>query len=492
MTKLVFIANSTSAVTETIYDGKPYLIAPVVMIREGVHNALLYLTEELGAFVESWNGRAIPISHPQRAGEYVSANSPDIWASEVVGFLFNTRMDGDRLVSEIWLDIEKAEKLGELGAGIVETLRSGGQMEVSTGLLLNIEETPGSWNGESYDGIARMIYPDHLALLPNEIGACSWDDGCGTPRVNTKGEGMKDEVTTNELTLDDKATLVRRAFWDQVYTAEQASPIYGDWDVVSVFDTTLIAKNWDKKAHMAFPYTLNESGDVVFGDAVAVEVVYRATEGGAEVVVANATDATAKQGLFNRFRRWLAAGQVEGLRAGEQPASEQQEAEGMKKCDMVAALVANERCKVSEAALQQMDEATLIALHEVYTANAESAPATPVANAQAVDVKALVAETVAATTAAVKAEFAPMLATITANANRERAELVAEIVANSQMAADDLTPMSVEALRNLASSLLPRDYSGGAGTFRSNNDEDGEYVMEMPLPKGWAVAGEGQ
>jgi copper chaperone CopZ len=26
--------------------------------------------------------------------------------------------------------------------------------------------------------------PDHLALLPNSVGACSWQDGCGIPRVN--------------------------------------------------------------------------------------------------------------------------------------------------------------------------------------------------------------------------------------------------------------------------------------------------------------------
>lgn len=430
-----------------------------------------------------------------RAGEYVTANSPDIWASEVVGFLFNTTMNGDKLVSEIWLDIEKAEKLGELGTAVVETLRSGGQMEVSTGLLLNVEETAGTWNGESYEGIARMILPDHLALLPNEIGACSWDDGCGTPRVNQKGERMgndpaktKHKPLVNELTLDDRASTVRRAFWQRMYQMPMDDPMYADYDVVAVFEASVIAKNWDTKNHVAFSYTISDAGEVAFGEPVPVEVVYRAKDGGAEVVVNQAQ--TPPMSIFARIRHLLGASNVEGVGVGEQPATNSQEDDAVKKCDMVATLIANERCKIGKEALEQMDEATLTALHEVYAANAAAAPAqtqaAPATNAQGFDVKQLVAETVAATTAAVRAEFAPILQTIQANADRERAELVAEITANSDMGEDDLKPLGVEALRKLASNLMPRDYSGGVGTFRSNTSEDEEYVMEMPSV--WPVA----
>jgi hypothetical protein len=35
------------------------------------------------------------------------------------------------------------------------------------------------WNGEEYEETLYDFIPDHIALLPNELGACSWADGCG-------------------------------------------------------------------------------------------------------------------------------------------------------------------------------------------------------------------------------------------------------------------------------------------------------------------------
>jgi hypothetical protein len=487
MTQLRFITNTTAAVAETEYDGTPYLIAPVVAIREGVLNDMLYLADEIGRYAEAWNGHVVPISHPKRNGEYVSANSPDIWASEVVGNFWNVAMDGDRLKGEIWVDLNKAEKIGEPALAVVERLRAGEPIEVSTGLFADLEETPGTWNGKSYIGIARNIRPDHLALLPNEIGACSWEDGCGTPRVNQqKGEGMGDELKTNELTLDDRAIVVRRAFWQRVYDSYDAGDMsdiaWGDWDVVSVFDATVIAKNWDKKNHMAFPYTINDSGEVTFGDPTAVEVVYRAKEGGAEVVIANGDNRP--QSLFTRIRHWMSAG-----KSKLSDVQNVQQEDEVSKCDRVAALVANKQCKFSKETLDKWSEADLETLQQSLATNSEAQPeqAAPLANQAPVSsgfdakqlgemIRGIVNETVA-----------PVLQTINANADRERAELVAEIVANeqSQFEEADLQDMPVDKLRKLAASLQPRDYSGGAGIFRNSGSEDEEYVM--PMAVAWPV-----
>jgi hypothetical protein len=63
-------------------------------------------------------------------------------------------------------------------------------MDVSTGLYPNIDESAvGTHNGERYTGTVTEIYPDHLALLPNEQGACSKEKGCGTHiHTNCKGK----------------------------------------------------------------------------------------------------------------------------------------------------------------------------------------------------------------------------------------------------------------------------------------------------------------
>lgn len=57
-------------------------------------------------------------------------------------------------------------------------------LEVSTGYWHDGRQQAGSVNGERYKEVQRSLLPDHLAILPNERGACSVKDGCGTPRTN--------------------------------------------------------------------------------------------------------------------------------------------------------------------------------------------------------------------------------------------------------------------------------------------------------------------
>ena len=57
-------------------------------------------------------------------------------------------------------------------------------IEVSTGYFADKLDESGEFEGEEYDGVQINLRPDHLAILPNTIGACSVDDGCGFPRTN--------------------------------------------------------------------------------------------------------------------------------------------------------------------------------------------------------------------------------------------------------------------------------------------------------------------
>lgn len=486
MTKLVFVANSTAAVTETIHDGKSYLVAPVVAIKEGVLNDLLYLSQDIGQYASEWNGHVIPVNHPMRGGEFVSANSLDIWAKEVIGNFWNVSLDGDKLKGDIWIDLAKAEKFGEIATNLVARLRAGEPIEVSTGVLVDIEPTAGVWNGKSYTGIARNIRPDHLALLPNEVGACSWDDGCGVPRVNMKGGLMPNEVKTNELTLDDRASLVRMAFWEQVRVDPYTEPYWdGDWDVISVFGDVLIAKDWNTKSHVAFPYTIDDNGVVTLGAPTPVEVAYQTKDGGAEVVVANAdTAASAKPSLIARAMQWLKRDKTGSVVAEVQ----EQEEVDVKKCELVTALVANKAVKFSKEALDKWSEADLETLQASLVANEEAAPA-PVVEAPAATPATSTPEWQQAMDA-LNGKIDALAGAITANADSEKAQLVSALVANEQNAFDeaDLKAMSVDQLKKLASSLNVRDYSGAAGNFRSNSG-DQETVLAMPKPV-WAVAGE--
>jgi hypothetical protein len=213
MLTLQFSGNATTGqVKEITHGGRRYLVSPVVALREGILNDTYVSAAEFSKFASSWQGRPVPISHPRADGLPTSANTPDIWATDVLGHFWNVAVDGGALKGEIWIDLDKAQTMGERAATVINRLRQGGQMEVSTGYFCEMEATPGTYNGAAYGGIARNIRPDHLALLPDEIGACSWADGCGTPRVNSEcgcqersmSEETPADVSANERNLFDK------------------------------------------------------------------------------------------------------------------------------------------------------------------------------------------------------------------------------------------------------------------------------------------------
>lgn len=193
MDKLKFVVNRTTSKAERRqHAGREYLVAPTVAIVEGVMNGLLYTKDEMTRYMEVWNGKPLSLAHPKdQAGNHISANSPEQHAISP-GFFFNASFEGGKLKGEWWIDIAKAEQIGGDAARVVKNLEAGEMIEQSTGLFLDVEETGGVFNNKSYVGVARNIRPDHVAILLNEPGACSIEDGCGTPRVNSQQETPED------------------------------------------------------------------------------------------------------------------------------------------------------------------------------------------------------------------------------------------------------------------------------------------------------------
>ena len=189
------LKNNYSTRSET-YEGRDHLVAPVVILTEGVHagsaGPLYYPREELRRFPQAWNGIPLPVNHPDINGVPTIANSPEIIDRQSVGRLFNVRYDEvggiGRLRGELWVDVAKAQ---EVSPAILQRLQQNQPLEVSTGLYSDDEPSTGNWNGEAYQIIARNYRPEHLALLPDAIGACSIADGCGVRTNQKKDEDMR-------------------------------------------------------------------------------------------------------------------------------------------------------------------------------------------------------------------------------------------------------------------------------------------------------------
>lgn len=200
---IYFVATENYTIRREQLSGVDHIVVPVVMMVEGVHSGshgpILHLAEELGRFPESWDGIPVTIGHPNVNGAYVSANSPDVLQDWAVGRIFNTRIDGSALRAEAWINEVDLERISE---ETLERLNNNDVIEVSVGIFSDEEIASGVWNTEQYDAIARNHRPNHLALLPDEIGACSIEDGCGI-RVNKKGETKVEEKDVNLIVNSD-------------------------------------------------------------------------------------------------------------------------------------------------------------------------------------------------------------------------------------------------------------------------------------------------
>jgi len=202
MTKNVFQGIrahvSGSYRTETLH-GKEFVVVPVVALVQGVIQGMsasgpeLALAEEFGKFPDSWNGRPVVMSHPVTdKGVPISANSPAVLEKYQIGVLFNSQLDGGKLLQEAWIDKDRALALNTNSKEVFESLERGEMIEVSTGYFAEIEPSSGMYANQEYEAIQRSIVPDHLAFLAlGTVGACSNQDGCGAQLAANASPDMK-------------------------------------------------------------------------------------------------------------------------------------------------------------------------------------------------------------------------------------------------------------------------------------------------------------
>jgi hypothetical protein len=140
----------------------------------------------------TWDLRPVLPDHPQdSSGKYTSAKSPGVYDKHAFGLLFNTRISNGKLLTDAWINLSRASKVG--AQDVVTRLQSGEIVEVSVGINVLVEDSEGEYNDGSGKGAQRyaakwveVVDSDHLAMLPVGMeGACSVKDGgCGAGRIN--------------------------------------------------------------------------------------------------------------------------------------------------------------------------------------------------------------------------------------------------------------------------------------------------------------------
>lgn len=139
--------------------------------RHGSRGKLFWSSKVLAENPQRWNGVPVTISHPQLpTGEFVSVNYSEETKKQIVGYIKNAKFDGQQKALKAEIEIS----LSNPNLPLLQTLK-----EVSIGVFSTEKPESGTWNNSPYEAVVTCYTPDHLALLSGEIGACSWEDGCG-------------------------------------------------------------------------------------------------------------------------------------------------------------------------------------------------------------------------------------------------------------------------------------------------------------------------
>lgn len=416
--------------------GKDYIVAPMVMIVEGVHNGskgpLFYPKTELAKTPATWNHKPIVIQHPtDNEGAPRSACDKDMLEKYGVGIIMNTVCDkAGRLTAEAWIDADKCDKV-DGGTAVLNALKKGTPMEVSTGLFTDDYNTPGTFEGDAYEYVARNYRADHLAILPDKEGACSMAKGAGLIRNEAakKGRTLSDAVanaamqagldlvTANALSFDEirarLCVLLDAKFPRPVSTPGEAAKPYSYPYLCDVYEGYFVYSHEQTLFKQAYTSDAKTEAVTLSGEPVKVVrvVEYRTTDSEAPVGNSKQTQNTKVHPTMKP------------------------------KAEVIAALIANHGWSESDRTeLEALSEATV---NKLLDKAVTKAPA-PAANAAPATVESFLQ--------AAPAEVAAVINNALAVAKAEKDGLITEITGNAKntFTKEQLEAMPVANLKAIA------------------------------------------
>ncbi len=272
--KRVHILSAVNAANVS-KDGATYTIRDVVgAVDDIVMNGRLYPADQLAAGVSSLEGKPAPAGHPKSAeGKLISALNGEALSSAWIGsYVRNARHEGGRTMVDVVVN-EAQAKAHPDGAKLVERLDAAiagtniDPIHVSTGLMMQPITANGESRGKKYSSIVTNIQYDHLAILLNERGAATPEDGVGM-FVNDDGEQEVESVIVN-TEPEDKRTRgligwIKKLIgneddlsFDQIYSGLQSLLPADSW-IREVYSENFI---WSDKENRLWRQDYNVSSD---------------------------------------------------------------------------------------------------------------------------------------------------------------------------------------------------------------------------------------
>lgn len=210
--------NASNISTTTINGQEHYVIRGAVPIVDDiVMNGGLYPAEEINNSYLTMERKLMPLGHPMVNGKYVSANDQQAVNDYYAGaWAQNVCKANDKVVMDVYVNkaIAEAKPDGKRLIQRLDDMISGNNADpihVSTGLLLNKEQKSGESKGKKHSWVAHNMQFDHIAILLDEPGAGTPDEGVGM-FVNADGQ----EADVESTSLIDVANSMKEGWWNKV------------------------------------------------------------------------------------------------------------------------------------------------------------------------------------------------------------------------------------------------------------------------------------
>ncbi len=190
--------NVSGKIKRVQREGRETLILPSYAAKaDTVLNNILYPKAELESSYAGLNRTPAPFGHPVLNGKFAPAKDPEAMArTSIFAWNENARWDGDRIALDVVIDEARAQE-SENGRRVLEAIANEQPIATSTGLLCNLEAA----TNKPYEGIARAIEWDHVALLLDEAPAIAPEQGVG---IFVNSAGKTEEITVINSSLDDQ------------------------------------------------------------------------------------------------------------------------------------------------------------------------------------------------------------------------------------------------------------------------------------------------
>ncbi|WP_085841690.1 DUF2213 domain-containing protein [Enterobacter asburiae] len=195
------VVNSASNITTETIDGKPHIVVRGItpVVDDIVMNRKLYPAAEIEKAYNTLERNPMPLGHPKVDGKHVSARDVRAVNEYHVGaWLQNVNHSDGKVTGDMYVNRQYAES-SDKGKRLINRLdemlagTSSDPIHISTGLLYSGIAANGESKGKKYNEIATNMMFDHVAVLLDEPGAGTPEEGVGI-FVNAEGDELEIEV----------------------------------------------------------------------------------------------------------------------------------------------------------------------------------------------------------------------------------------------------------------------------------------------------------